>query len=98
MRTNFNPMLESYGVDLVLNGHSHSYERSKFIDGHYGLSGTYSNATHAVDSGSGRTDGTRCLHQRFPDRFNEGTVYVTAGSSGTISGGTLNHPAMYICR
>ena len=25
-----------------------------------------------------------------------GAVYVVAGSSGQISGGTLNHPAMYI--
>lgn len=96
MRTNFNPMLESYGVDLVLNGHSHSYERSKFIDGHYGLSSTYSNATHAVDSGSGRTDGTGAYTKNFPTGANEGAVYVTAGSSGTISGGTLNHPAMYL--
>ena len=36
MRENFLPMLESNGVDLVLSGHSHSYERSYFFNGHYG--------------------------------------------------------------
>ena len=39
LRQNAVPLLERYGVDLVLTGHSHSYERSYLIDGHYGLSG-----------------------------------------------------------
>ena len=29
------------GVDLVLTGHSHSYERSFLIDGHYGIASTF---------------------------------------------------------
>ena len=57
MRQNFLPVLENYGVDLVLTGHSHSYERSKFIDGHYGLSSTYS-SSFEINGGSGRVDGT----------------------------------------
>ena len=32
MRQNIMPILEQYGVDLVLNGHSHGYERSYLID------------------------------------------------------------------
>ena len=36
MRENALPILESRGVDLVLCGHSHNYERSFLIDGHYG--------------------------------------------------------------
>ena len=32
------PMLEAHGVDLVLCGHSHVYERSYLLDGHYGYS------------------------------------------------------------
>ena len=40
MRQNILPILEDYGVDLVLTGHSHSYERSFLLDGHYGTSGT----------------------------------------------------------
>ena len=34
MRENAVPILESHGVDLVLAGHSHSYERSFLLDGH----------------------------------------------------------------
>ncbi|MFM1768659.1 MAG: Alkaline phosphatase precursor [Verrucomicrobiota bacterium] len=35
MRTHIMPILESGGVDLVLTGHSHIYERSMLIDGAY---------------------------------------------------------------
>ena len=57
MRTNAVPILESYGVDLVLCGHSHSYERSYLINGHYGISTTF-NASMKVDGGNGRVNGT----------------------------------------
>ena len=33
MRERFVALLEDYGVDLVLTGHSHAYERSMLIDG-----------------------------------------------------------------
>lgn len=36
MRERFLPVMEKYGVDLVLTGHSHSYERSVLLNGHYG--------------------------------------------------------------
>ncbi len=39
MRTNFLPILEAGGADLVLSGHSHCYERSFLLDGHYGTLG-----------------------------------------------------------
>jgi len=38
MRVNFVPILEEYGVDMVFTGHSHSYERSLLLYGHYGAS------------------------------------------------------------
>ena len=44
MRENAVPLLERYGVDLVLTGHSHSYERSYLVDGHYRFSGTFTDA------------------------------------------------------
>ena len=44
LRQNAVPLLERYGVDLVLTGHSHSYERSYLIDGHYELSDTFTDA------------------------------------------------------
>jgi uncharacterized protein (TIGR03382 family) len=33
MRRNFAPIFEKYGVDLVLTGHDHNYERSKPMEG-----------------------------------------------------------------
>jgi hypothetical protein len=50
MRQVFNPILEAAGVDLVLCGHSHSYERSYLIDGHYGTSSTFTSA-NKIDGG-----------------------------------------------
>ena len=41
MRENFLPMLEENGIDLVLSGHSHSYERSYFLDGHHDDANTF---------------------------------------------------------
>jgi len=96
MRQNFLPILEDGGVDLVLSGHSHSYERSFLIDGHYGSSTTFT-AAHKKDGGSGREDGTGAYHKATDGpASHEGAVYVVAGSSGQTSGGTLNHPAMFI--
>jgi acid phosphatase type 7 len=93
MRQNFNPILEAAGVDLVLSGHSHSYERSFLIDSHYGLSSTF-NVTNKIDGGSGR-DATPYL--KPPGLVaHKGAVYSVAGSSGQTSGGTLNHPAMFV--
>jgi hypothetical protein len=96
MRENALPILEAAGVDLVLSGHSHSYERSFLIDGHYGVSSTFT-AANKKDGGSGREDGTGAYRKpSLGPAPHEGAVYAVAGSSGQISGGTLNHPAMFI--
>ena len=92
MRENANPIIEAHGVDLVLTGHSHSYERSFLIDGHYGDSSTFTPATHVVDGGSGHPYQKPALGTDP----HEGAVYAVAGSSGQISGGSLNHPAMVV--
>lgn len=93
MRENALPILEDYGVDLVLAGHSHSYERSYLIDSHYGLSGTFTSAMKK-DGGSGR-EGETGAYRKAPAPHN-GAVYAVAGSSGHIAPGALNHPAMFI--
>lgn len=95
MRQNFLPELENHGVDLVLTGHSHSYERSFLLDGHYGGSSTFSSA-YQKDAGNGRLDGTGAYSKSAGNIPHEGAVYVVAGSSGQTSGGLLNHPAMYL--
>lgn len=95
MRQYVNPMLEAAGVDLVLMGHSHSYERSYLLNGHYGLSTTFS-PTNQVDTGSGRTNETGAYLKPDGISANAGTVYCVAGSSGQISGGSGVHPANFL--
>ena len=90
MRENFLPLLESYGVDLVLCGHSHSYERSFLMHGHYGSSPELDVKPWLFADRSGGP------YIKDPAVLTNGTVYVVAGSSGQISGGDLDHRAMYV--
>jgi carbohydrate binding protein with CBM6 domain/calcineurin-like phosphoesterase family protein/purple acid phosphatase-like protein len=95
MRQNALPILENFGVDLVLAGHSHAYERSFLLDGHYGDSTTFSGAMKK-DGGSGRADASGAYQKpTYWMAPHEGTVYMVAGTAGKMAGGTLNHPAMY---
>lgn len=96
MRQNALPILEAAGVDLVLTGHSHSYERSMLIDRHYGLSSTLSNEM-ILDATSGDPAGTGSYHKLSAgSAAHEGAVYSVVGCSGKISGGSLDHPAMQV--
>jgi len=95
MRENILPILEAGGVDLVLAGHSHSYERSYLLDQAYGFSTNMAPA-HFKNHGDGRLDGDGAYEKSHGTLPHEGAVYVVAGSSGQISGGKLNHPAMYL--
>lgn len=96
MREQILPILEGRGVDLVLGGHSHAYERSALIDGHYGHS-TTTHPSHFKDAGDGREDGDGAYH-KFEEHASahEGAVHMVAGSAGQHSGGPLNHPVMKV--
>ena len=87
MRQFLNPILENGGVDLVLAGHSHSYERSFLLDGHYGVSSTLV-ASMKKDAGPGP-------YRKPGVNGHEGTVYVVAGTSGQAGSLLGTHPAMY---
>ena len=95
MRENALPLLESHGVDLVLAGHSHSFERSVLIDGHYGDSISLTPAM-VLNGGDGRESGDGAYIKPGPAGTpNEGAVHAIVGSSGkTEAGGSLNHPVM----
>ncbi len=99
MRQNIVRILERYKVDLVLNGHSHSYERSYLINGHYGLENTFSLATNAVSSSSAKYNGTSnsCIYTKNPTDVVNGIVYAVVGSAGQLGGTTTGYPhdAMY---
>lgn len=95
MRANIVPILESHGVDLVLCGHSHNYERSFLMEGHYGFSDTLTPAMF-VDAGSGRVDETGAYEKPISGpNANRGTVYIVAGSSGWATFVTGRHPVMH---
>jgi hypothetical protein len=86
MRQNVLPILDSTGVDLVLSGHSHSYERSYLLNGHYGTSGTLTSAMK-VDAGDGRVSGNGPYEKPHVQQFPfEGAVYTVAGSSAKLDG------------
>ncbi|MDB6031891.1 MAG: hypothetical protein JWM16_2229 [Verrucomicrobiales bacterium] len=96
MRSNVLPVLESYGVDLVLSGHSHAYERSYLLNGHYGQSWEFQQSMK-INAGSGREEDGGIYNKTVNGlSANKGAVYVVAGSSGQTGGGELNHPAMFL--
>ena len=95
MRENGLPILEAGGVDLAFFGHSHSYERSYLLDGHYGNSLSLL-PEMILDNGNGREDGDGIyIKPTFAQTAHEGAVYIVAGSSGKTSNSSLDHPAMF---
>jgi len=94
MRENVLPILEAGGVDLVLCGHSHVYERSFLLDEHYDDSDTFADSM-MVDSGDGRPAGdSPYLKPSAGPAPHEGAVYAVAGNGSRVDDGDLDHPAM----
>ena len=91
MREIVMPVLEEYGVDLVLGGYSHNYERSYLIDGAYDTPTTA--AGHVVDSGDGRPSGDGAYEKGIGMVPHDGTVCVIAGH-GAGGGSSNTHPLM----
>jgi acid phosphatase type 7 len=88
LRENLIPIVEKYKVDLVLNGHSHAYERSRLMRGHTGDQTTFDFVKHlspAKNNGnsSGLYDNSlqSCPYIKNSKSIdNEGIVYVVNGS------------------
>lgn len=94
MRENFLPVLEEYGVDLVLTGHSHIYERSYLLRCHYGKSGSFS-PQMIVQPGDG---GEIPYRKPLGLVALSGTVYAVVGSTSNLDSGRLDHPANQVVR
>ncbi len=100
MREEILPILEANGVDLVLVGHSHSYERAMLIHGHYDVSDTFDKSKMGIDTSNGNDQENGAYVKVDP----VGTVYTLAGSAskvGRFSGSRFGnnpdinfHPAM----
>jgi acid phosphatase type 7 len=93
IRENFIRILERYGVDLILCGHSHDYERSRLIKGHYGMEASFSNA-NLINPSSGFYDGSTnsCPYLKDAASGYTGTVYVVSGSAGQLGGKQASFP------
>jgi len=100
MRQNFVPIMDAYNVDLVLSGHSHSYERSILVQGHTGVSSTLTPAMK-LNTGSGQVSDPLgpYIKSASEPQANRGAVYAVAGSSGDTDAApgalTPKHPVMY---
>jgi acid phosphatase type 7 len=88
MRQNIVPLLEQYNVDLVLSGHSHTYERSFLLKGHFGLENTLT-PSMKINATTGNV--TPFYKKNIPS--GTGTVYAVCGVSG--QGGTTSTSAGY---
>lgn len=86
VRENILPLLEKAGVDLVLSGHSHMYERSELINCHYDSSSTFKESMiRGKEIYNKKENGIS---------GNSGTIYTVIGSSSKVDTGPLDHPAM----
>ena len=81
MRELIMPILESGGVDLVLTGHSHIYERSMLMDGAYATPTTADNVI--LDDGDGNPSGNGPYQKSVGLLPNQGTVQIVTGHGGT---------------
>ncbi|MDP1801789.1 MAG: metallophosphoesterase [Bacteroidota bacterium] len=94
VRSKFIRILESRKVDLILCGHSHDYERSKLMKGHYGLESSFNAGTHNLSTQSGAYDGSANSCPYIKDSINakNGTVYVVSGSAGQLGSTQAQFP------
>ncbi|MGF2414541.1 MAG: metallophosphoesterase, partial [Ferruginibacter sp.] len=103
VREKFIRILERNGVDLVLCGHSHGYERSYLLKGFYNtyasplLDANFNAVTHTAtgNTQNGLYDGATGNYKAFAynsGKYNHGTVYTVSGSAGQIGGTTAGYP------
>ncbi|HMN31820.1 MAG TPA: metallophosphoesterase [Chitinophagaceae bacterium] len=83
LRTNLNPLLEKYNVDLVLCGHCHTYQRSNMLKNHFGLEASFDSNIHIVQHTNGRYDGSpnSCMYIKNNETAKDsGVIYMVVGS------------------
>ncbi|AKS41281.1 purple acid phosphatase family protein [Wenzhouxiangella marina] len=91
IRDRWMPILEQHGVDLIIAGHSHGYERSRMVGGFHTTADRFDDS-FLMGDGNGSVDNP----YRRPRRCDEscGTVYLVAGMSALPQTGPLDHPMM----
>lgn len=90
LRTAVVPLFDEHGVDLVIAGHDHTYQRSYLISGAVGPRSEFDREKHVKFAGDGRDQ--PIVKQAGK---NGGTIYVISGAGGGVRpGGAFNHPVM----
>ena len=89
IRENILPILEQAGIDLVLSGHSHMYERSYLMACHYQESDKLMKYM--------LLDQNKDAYKKpIVEKSYQGTIYAVVGSSSKVDQGPLDHPAMAV--
>ncbi len=95
MRENFAEIWEQYGVDLVVCGHSHVYERSYLVKGAYGSASNITPANILQGTSGVDSIGEAYVKYTLGPNGNQGTVYVVQGNSGSVDAApSFQHPYM----
>lgn len=85
IRENLLAILERFKVDLVLCGHSHVYERTHPIRGHFGPADTFDPKKHIVEK-------TSSPDQYIVGKNGQGVIYIVSGSGGQVGGQEEGYP------
>jgi len=95
MRERVVPLLEQYDIDIVICGHSHVFERSKLIHGHYGNSFSFEPSIMLKDGSNGNFEQGNAYRKDGLSSTPDGTVYVVCGNSGSKEDApSLDYPIM----
>ena len=92
MRNLIMPIIEAGGVDVVLTGHSHIYERSMLMDGAYATPTISDNVI--FDDGDGDPEGDGAYRKSRGIHAHEGTVQIVTGNAGQTVGRVGTMPVM----
>ena len=92
MRQLIMPIVEAGGVDVVLAGHSHIYERSMLMDGAYATPTVSENVI--LDDGDGDPESDGAYRKSKGIHAHEGTVQVVTGNAGQTLGRSGTMPVM----
>jgi hypothetical protein len=76
-------LLEAAGVDLILSGHNHVYERSYLLDNLTGNSTTIT-AANKMDTALGRM-GVDHAYQKEPGKPHQGEIFIECQGGGTAN-------------
>ncbi len=92
MREKVNPLFEKYNVDVVLAGHSHVYERTLPLRGHFGVNNSFDAATQVVAT-------EKAPNHYVVGKKGQGVIYVVNGSGSRLGGRMPGFPlksAVYV--